>query len=301
MWFNNTLCFRVVEGMPSHDKLNDLLAGQVFSPCGPMQMQSAGFYPPRSTNPDSLVHHVQGRSLLEFRVEKKLLPAGVVRQQADKKIAQIEQEQQRKVGKKERKELIERVTDELLPKAFTKASSLWLYIDHNQNLIVINATSSNRAEEVIEYLRRCHQDLRVKPIRTESSPASVMTTWVQDGEAHVSFSVDDSCELYEPVEDGAKVKCHRQRMDSEEIHRHLEAGKIVGSLALTWNDRISFVLTENLQIKKLSYLDKVIGETSSAGAADPEEQFDANFAIMSGELGNLLPAIMEAMGGEVTQ
>ena len=64
-------------------------------------------------------------------------------------------------------------------------------------------------------------------------------------------------------------------------------------LAMTWDDRVSFVLTEGLQIKKIALLDAVMDGTSKDDGG-----FDTDVAIATGELSRLIPDLIEALGGE---
>ena len=102
-----------------------------------------------------------------------------------------------------------------------------------------------------------------------------------------------------PEEDGALVRCVRQDLHTDEVRNHLSTGKCVTKLALTWADRMGFVLTDDLTLRRLSFLDLLQDEAKSAGAVDAEEQFDANLAIMAGELGKLLPELIDVLGSEV--
>ncbi len=84
----------------------------------------------------------------------------------------------------------------------------------------------------------------------------------------------------------------RNPLDIEEVQSHIDAGKLPTKLALTWDDRVSFVLTEGLQIKKVSFLDTVFEGTKS-----DDSGFDADVAIATGELRKLLPNLFDALGG----
>jgi recombination associated protein RdgC len=87
-------------------------------------------------------------------------------------------------------------------------------------------------------------------------------------------------------------------LTGDEIRGHLEAGKQVTQLGLIWNERIAFVLDEALVVRRLRFLD-VIRETLRDSRTDsPEAVFDAEFALMSGELALLLPRLLEVFGGE---
>ena len=77
----------------------------------------------------------------------------------------------------------------------------------------------------------------------------------------------------------------------------MPGGKSATRLALTWNDRISFVLTEQLQIKRLVFLD-LLKEDAERQAENADDLFAANFTLMCGELAQLLGHLLEVLGRE---
>jgi len=109
----------------------------------------------------------------------------------------------------------------------------------------------------------------------------------------VGFTVDRECELKSADEAKAVVRYARHPLDIEEVQAHIAAGKLPTKLALTWDDRVSFMLTEGLQIKKVSFLDTVFEGTKADDGG-----FDTDVAIATGELVKLIPDLIEALGGE---
>ena len=95
--------------------LSDLsirLPANAFAPCTSLQWSSAGWVPPVA---DNLVERVNGARVICLRVQKKLLPAAAIKERAALEIERIEKTEGRVVSRKERKVLIEQVTDSLLP------------------------------------------------------------------------------------------------------------------------------------------------------------------------------------------
>lgn len=299
MWFKNLQLFRLQAAFELDPaQVDEALRKSQFQPCGKMEMSSIGFRTPRSQQSDSLVYPIAGCFLINLAAEEKILPGSVVKEVVNTRVAEIEEQQDRKVGKKERRDLTERVTEELLPRAFSRIRSTWAYIDPANRWIVVDAASPKKAEEVIEWLRKSIDTLRASPVRTEGNPTMVMTGWLQTAEPPSGFTIDDDCELKTPGDEGAVVRCSRQDLNAAEVRNHLDAGKLVTKLALTWDDRLSFVLTEDLQVKKLAFLDMLQEQAKDSGADTAEEQFDANFTIMSGEVAKFLPDLLEVLGGE---
>lgn len=299
MWFRNLLVFRFIQPFAlDAAALSEKLEAASFQPCGKMERQSIGFSRPAKHAATPLVHAIGGQLLVTLCVEDKILPSTVVRDFADAKIQEIEEQQSRKVGKKERKEIIEQVTDELLPRAFTRRRKTTALICPQQGWLIVDSASAKRAEELLEWLRKCVDTMAVRPLATQISPMAAMTDWLTGGEAPGNFGMETEVELKLPEEDGAVIRCLRQDVHADEVRNHLASGKRVTKLALTWADRMSFVLTEDLLIRRLAYLDLLQDEAKNAGAVDADEQFDANLTIMSGELHKLLPELIEALGGE---
>jgi len=296
MWFRNLQIYRLSSDWNiTAQHLDEQLAQHLFQPCGGMDMQSRGWVSPRGD--ERLAYALNGQIMLALRVEQKLLPGSVVNDLAKDRIVEFEQQQGYSPSRKQAREIKERVAEELLPRAFARRRTTYVWIDPAHGWLAIDAASTAKADEVLEMLNKCISDLPLSPLRTERSPAAAMTEWLTTGEAPAGFSIDRDCELRSPVEENATVRYVRHPLDAEEIGKHITAGKQPTRLALTWDDRISFVLTDRLEIKRLAFLD-ILKEEAESGAETADEQFDADFALMTGELARLLPAVVAALGGE---
>jgi recombination associated protein RdgC len=129
-----------------------------------------------------------------------------------------------------------------------------------------------------------------------------MAAWLTQGSAPGRLALDQDLTLM--TADGTKstVRYTRHALDLREIRSHLESGKHPVQLGLCWNDRVAFLLNEKLAIKRVQFLDlepDAEGPEQVADAGDPLEKFDADFALMTGELARLLEEILAALGGEV--
>ncbi|MBV2234766.1 MAG: recombination-associated protein RdgC [Sterolibacterium sp.] len=297
MWFRNLQIYRLApQWQPGAAGLQQMLARQAFRGCAASDMQARGWVPPRG-NPDELLIAAQGQLLICLGVEQKLLPATVVRQYAQERLAEIEEQQGFKPGRKQTLDVREAVTAELLPRAFVKRRLTYVWLDPQGGWCVIDASSAARAEEVIEHLKLTLGELPLRPLHTQLSPTTAMTGWLAAGEAPDGFTIDRDCELRAAGEDRATVRYVRHTLEAAEITEHIAAGKAVTRLALTWQERIAFVLTEQLQIKRLAFLD-LLKEEAERQAETADELFEADFLIMSGEFSRLLPQLVVALGGE---
>ncbi|WP_342617175.1 recombination-associated protein RdgC [Rhodoferax sp. GW822-FHT02A01] len=297
----NAFIYRLVSpiGTPVHQTLEDALQVAAFVPCGATQEKSIGWVPPRGHEHGALLESVGGQWILKLMTEIKSVPADVVKRTAQERFAQVEAETGRKPGKKERREIMDDVRMALLPMAFSKQFATLVWIDPVERLMVVDAGSQGKADTVVTALVRSIEGLALHLISTQTSPAAAMAWWLSMKESPNSFTVDRECELKACDESKAVVKYGRHALDIDEVAAHIAQGKMPTRLALTYNDRVSFVLTEGLQLKKITILD-VVFDTHRSISGELEEIFDANVAITTGELGKLIPALIDVLGGEVS-
>lgn len=301
MWFKNLVVYRLPDDWSvSAAELEEKLAQRSLQPCGSFDMQSRGWV--HSSAVERYVHTTHGQHLIALGVDQKLLPASIIRQVAGERAKQIEEQQGYPVGRRQMRELKERVTEELRARALTRRRQTRAWIDPANGWLVVDAAGAPRAEELIETLRDTLGSLSVQFLETERSPATSMAAWLMLGDAPLSFTIDQDLELQAADKGKATIRYTRHPLDGKEIRAHISAGMYATRLGLTWKDRISFVLTEKLQVKRLEFLaiskDKPEGEGAQLAA---EEQFDIDFMLMTGELAQMLTQLSEALGGPAAQ
>jgi recombination associated protein RdgC len=294
--FKNLMLYRLAAGWTATPaEIEDKLQGQRFVECGATQALSAGWVEPREVDHGPLLEVVDGHWLLMLMVEQKVLPAAVVRRHVDTLAARIEQQTGRSPGKKQKKDLKDQAQLELLPQAFTKRVALRVWIAPAARLLMVAAGSTAKADLVLTQLTAALPGLSAQLINTALSPAAAMADWLAAGEAPAGFSIDRDCELKAAEGEKPVVRYARHALDIDEVRGHIAAGKRPTRLALTWQGRVSFVLTEALQLKKLDFLDGVF---EGRPQASRDEAFDADAAIATGELTPLLGDLIDALGGE---
>jgi recombination associated protein RdgC len=232
---------------------------------------------------------------MKLVVEQRVVPSAVVKRRVDERAAQIEQATGRKPGKKQQKELKEEVLLDLLPQAFTKQAAIRVWLNPKDRLLMIDASSPAKADDVVTQLVKAAEGLALTPLHTAQSPAAAMSEWLTTGDAPAGFSIDRECELKSPDESKSAVRYARHALDIEEVRQHIAGGKVPTQLALTWQGRVSLLLTEAMQVKKIAFLEGVF-----EGGSKPkkDEAFEADAAIATGELGKLIPDLIDALGGE---
>jgi recombination associated protein RdgC len=299
MWFRNLQLYRLPAPWPVDlPRFEEQLARGPFVRCPSNQPLSRGWVSPRRDG--ALVFALDRQWLLALAVEQRLLPSAVIIEEVRDRAEAIEAQQGYAPGRKQLKELRERVTEELMPRAFTRRRSTFVWIDPQNGWLCVDASSPARAEEVIEHLRHCLDEFPLSLLHTQVSPQSAMADWLAGGDAPAGFTIDRDCELKASGDEKSAVRYVRHPLEGDEIKAHLASGKLPTRLALTWDDRISFILTEKLEIKRLAFLD-LLKEQAEKSAEHADEQFDADFALMTGELARFVPQLVAALGGEVVE
>ena len=299
MWFKNLQVYRFPAPWKiTAAELEQQLSRQLFrSPSG-FELQAAGWAPPREHGP--LVRTIHGQYLLSLGTEKKLLPASVIKEVTKIKAQEAEEAQGYKPGRKQMRDIKEQAIDELLPRAFNVRRDTRVWIDPANGWLVIDAGSPAKADEVMISLNKCIDDFVAERLNTAQGPGSAMTGWLAADQAPRGFSIDDDAELQMPAEEKATVRFVRHALDPLDVRRHIEGGKQCTRLGMTWMNRVSFVFTEALVIKRVAPVDVIKENDDSpveSSPQDEEERFEADFTLMTGELRQMLDDLVEALGG----
>jgi recombination associated protein RdgC len=299
MWFKNLSVFRLTETFTlTPEELEQKLEPLSFRPCGSHEEFTFGWASPLGKVAQQLVHNTNGFMMVCVKKEERVLPSAVVNELVQEKISEKEEQQGRKLSKKERTEVKEELIFDLLPKAFTFSRKIYAYIDPKGGWLIVDAASAKSAEDLLSLLRKSLGSLPAVPLNTLEKPTAIMTQWLLDNKAPDDITIEDECELRSPEEAGGIIRCKRHDLALPEIKNHLDTGKEVIKLAVSWADRLSFIIDENLSVKRLRFLDLIQDQVADIETDDEAAQFDLDFSIMSAELANLLPRLIEVFGGE---
>ncbi|GLS25985.1 recombination-associated protein RdgC [Marinibactrum halimedae] len=298
MWFKNIQFYRLASPFQlTEEELEKSLEENKFTPCGRHDLVRYGWISPLGKHSDRLLHASSGCILLCTRKQEKVLPASAIKELVNEKVDLIEQKEDRKVYRKEKDAIKEDVIQENLPNALCRTNDTYAYIDLQQQWIVIDSSSANKAEELVSYLRKSIGSFPAIPCQTTDTPAIIMTQWLSSAEIPSYLLLGTECEMKTRTEEGSLVQCKNQDLLSEEIQSHIDNGKEVSKLALTWRDKVSFVAYADLSLKRMKFGEELIEESSNASDGDPIVQFDTDLAIMSNTIRELLSDILEEFGG----
>lgn len=300
MLFKSARIFRFTRPVQIEpEQLEAKLAEDSFKPCGPQEMSRQGWVSPLGKHGETLVHAAGGHMLICLQRQEKILPAPVVKEFVEERCEAIETEQGRKVRRKEKDEIKEQVLLEMLPQAFPRNKRTYGYLSLNEGLLVVDAPTAKVAEEFASHLRKSLGSLPVRPPAVNQSPAFTFTGWLQetvDLPEQVVLGTD--CWLEDLSQDGGKVTARGLDITSDEMRSHLDAGMQATRLTMTWDDNVALSLDEDLGITRLRFGDALLEKLDDVDADDALARFDAAFSLMTLELSRMIPALLEALGGE---
>jgi recombination associated protein RdgC len=297
MWFRNVSPYRLPERLGLNaEELAQRLSSRPFVPCRPAQPQSTGWVGALADSAEALVHAAGPFWLVRLKREEKLLPTSVIRDEVNNRVAQIQTAESRKVYRKEKMTIADEVTQDFMPRAFTRSKAIDALIHEQSGWLWVNNASAPRCEDVLSALRDALGSLPAELPTTRKSPAVVMSEWLLHSELPEGFELGTEADLVEPGEDGGVVRARSMMLDCDEIRSHIESGKQVQRLALSYQDRLSFVLGADLVLRRLKFGEELLGANDEL-KDDMLARRDADFLLMSEALAELNPILLEAFGG----
>ena len=301
MWFKNLYFFAFTRPFEwTEEDLEKHLAEHPFTPCKSTEQSHFGWVNAMGKHGNSLVHSANGSYLLCARKEEKIVPAPVVKDMLEEKVAQLEAEHSRSATKKEKEQFKEDIIFELLPRAFSRINDTHGYISPAHNLIVINSSSRGKAEDFLALLRKVLGTLPVTSFSPEQAPDETMTDWITEQSLSEQFQLGMEAEFNALGDDGAIIRVKNQDLTSEEIKTHIDNEKFATKIALEWDDAMSFVLCDDLAIKRVKFFDVIHEQNDDIDKDDVLARLDADFALMSGELNRFIGDLLAEFSMKTT-
>lgn len=296
MWFKQAQIFQLTKPCSlTAEQLAEYLEPLAFTPCLPSFPASYGWTSPFNAEDAPLVHFANNCLLLCMQFEEKILPSTVVKQAVNEKVKQIAAQFDRKVYNKEKLTIKDEMTQTLLPRAFSKYSKVYAYIDTQNNWLILDTVSATKTEKFLELLRRSCEDLEFEYLETKKVPL-LLTNWLLDGDFPNSFSIEKSCVLRDPQQQTRVIRCQQQELSADPVITLLKDGCEVHQLSCAWHDRVNFNLTEKFTLTGIRFHDTVLELAKDSYSESENQKIDADFFIMTETLQGLLKDLLVEFG-----
>ncbi len=293
MFFKNIFVFVFTRPFTTtNEELHALLHEQAFTPLGSTELRHFGWTNSLGKG-SNLTTESNGNVLICARSEEKVLPAPVIKDAVDERIEQLESEQGRGATKKEKEQFKEDVIFELLPRAFNRITDTHAYINVESNIIVVNTSSRGKAEDLLALLRKTLGTLPVTNITPDESPDEIMTNWVIDanrfdGVLGEKFTVGMEAHFNSLGDQSASAVVKNQDLACDEVKAHLDADQYVTKIALEYDESMSFMLNDDLSIKRIKFFDVIVEQNDDIDLDDLNAKIMADFTLMAGELNRMI-------------
>ncbi|GAB54607.1 recombination associated protein RdgC [Glaciecola punicea ACAM 611] len=282
MWFKNLKVYRFTSKFAfDEEQLQAMLESMPFRPCSSQDIESKGWISP-IPKAENLYHKANQDFLFSLKREQKLLPASVINSELIQKVGEVETETGSPMPKKAQKDLKEEITQRLLPRAFSKFGVTNAFVSIDQQIVVVDASSDNNAEAVLSCLRKCIGSLPVVPF-SKTQQQEVLTDWlIKDVPA--GFEILNEAEFQSTAEDGGTIRCKNQDLDAQEVLNHVQAGKMVHKLAISFQEKLTCIIAEDLSVKRLKFTDIVLEQNEDIEKENVALKIDADFMLFSSEV-----------------
>ena len=294
MWYKNAIIYLLPDGWQLEAGFAEKLEQAAFTPCMGLDWFSEGFAPPTPFSYD-FVFTAQNSNRVCLKHEEKVLPSATVRDLVHEKVAEIQEAEARNVGRKEKQQLKEQITDDLLPRALTQSRRTEAIFDTKRGYLLVNEASDKRAEQMLIKLREALGGLKVAMPHTRESPSSLMTEWLLQGHAEGDFELGYNVLLQGVGDVVPKVKISKKDLTTAEVIKHAQNGMQVVELELEWREQISFTLTQDFTLKRIQYLD-VLQEEAEGHGDDAASLMFASQIIMVEALGEMINELVNLLG-----
>lgn len=292
MWFKNLKIYRFTSDFKFDEvQLQTQLEGMPFKNCTSQEIQSMGWVSPIPKS-ENLFHQGNQSFWFSLKREQKLLPASVINNELSLKVGEVESETGSAMPKKAQKDLKEEITMRLLPRAFSKFGITHGFVSLDQQIVVVDASSDASAEVFLACLRKCIGSLPVVPF-AKTQQQQKLTQWLME-DTPEGFEILDEAEFQSSADDGGIIRCKKQDLDAEEVLGHVQAGKLVHKLAVSYQDRLSCIISEDLSVKRLKFTDLVLEENQDIDKDNMAAKLDADFILFTSEVKQLVKALESA-------
>lgn len=279
MWFKQIQLFPLSEMVTTTpNKLAEQLEPLAFRSCLPSMPSSMGWVAPVDEEDAPLARGINGCIMICLQLEEKILPASVVNDSLKDKIKRIELHEARRVRAKEKLSYKDEVVQTLLPRAFSKFTQIYAYIDTRNGWLILNNTSPAKTELFISLFKKSLGEIIGS--FDIAKPSAIVTHWLKTQDFPAIFSIEKSCVLQDPNEQHRMIRCQHQDLFANSIQALVKDGCEAIQIALRWHDRLDFVLSDDFSIRSIKLAEDDLAEIND-GIETKLQKFDADLVMMS--------------------
>ncbi len=294
MIIKNALIYRIVK-IPELEQtwFENGLRGMEYRRCPSSQSASYGWVPPIK-DIDYLHRDIYGKKVICAKLEKKVIPAGALKEAIEERIARIETMHGQKLTPRDISGIKDEVRLDLLTRAYSDYQFTRGYIDTDNDLLIIDTTSDKAAELFINTLRQSLGSIIVTPLQVKKPPQQVFTHWLSKQSLSPGFWFSHSCDLVDP-EDSSKASFRNQDLENDVIRSLVNGGKVCMKLRLVIDSTVEVTVDKNVNLSQIKY----IGVANEATDDEDETvRFDANALISTITIRDVVAKLIAAFGGE---
>lgn len=240
--------------LPPVSELEPILEANKFTELTEQQGNGAGFV----TLPN-------GKYLLDFdcgfafklRYDEKILPNAVIKSQTEKRVAEIEDAEGRKLPAKERAAVKDEVFFALLPVAFVKEQTITCFYWKKDNLLIVPTAGTKLADTVTSKLIRSVGSIKTRTIHVDGvkqSLTSKLRNYLENEVNDSGFEFDSAVRIKADEGRVTTVKGADLLEAKEGILEALEQGGTVVELGLS-TESMFFRLSHDFIIRGVSFFD----------------------------------------------
>lgn len=240
---------------------------------------------------------IPGAALVSLVVSMKKLPPSAVSDRLNAECQEKEELQGFPVRRREKVALKSDIIDQMLPDAFTVTKRIDAIIDIDGGRIYIDSASEKGAESVIDALRYALGSLKAAPLPVLPVHRQ-LAEWAAD-----SSTMPDGLlpGRYIEAEDkeGGIIRANNADLGSQHLHSVTTGGLSVRKLGIQVDGGPSFVLCQDLSIRKFLHSDETLDDAinfDDQGIKHDRILFEACLSLTV--LRDLFEMLIDAAGGE---
>jgi recombination associated protein RdgC len=267
--------------------LNTALTAQTFQPCTTATTSTQGFIAPFAQSED-LAYELNNCLIFAFKIESKVIPTSALKKEVAARVAKVEEIENRELSKKEKDAIKEDAYQALVAKALTREEVINGYFDLKANLLLIGTASTSKMELVTSSLRKALGSLKINCFNTNSL-STLMRCWVieQDLPQGLDFTGDAIIENYitgygdaSNSRPNAKMILKKEELLTNEFIEFL-TNREVKELGLSFNDQLSFMLSDDLVIKSIKFTREFKDKADEVVTESEAERAETSFYLTS--------------------